>query len=318
MEFRVVDREQLDLSAWKNLTHNHSFFHTPAWADVCVAGLSGSPRAVFLCGYRNRQLRLGLPGIITRRYRFSSFYSMPNGTYGGICSSGESSPEEVDQFCTALIDYFDREKFSRIMIVDFEDKPGLHSWKGFQREKHFTHIIRPSNTEDYQVPEKRIARHLRSGQRKNDNFFIMDSGRMDDFYSLYLDNEKRHRNPGPLYKHSFFKSLLDILGKSEKLYWTGLADGESLIGSQINFIHSDTLFYWQGIFDYNKRDHKPSYILMHDAIRHGLEMGVRNINLGASPPQAVGLIDYKTRWGGEKIEYGILSYRSKLRKLLGR
>ncbi len=57
---------------------------------------------------------------------------------------------------------------------------------------------------------------------------------------------------------------------------------------------------------------------MYDAIRKAKLSGAGRVNLGASPPHATGLIEYKESWGARKIEYDILSCRSGVGKLMGR
>ena len=44
-------------------------------------------------------------------------------------------------------------------------------------------------------------------------------------------------------------------------------------------------------------------------------MGVKKINLGASPRYAHSLIDYKERWSGIKVHYGSYVSDSWLRRL---
>jgi CelD/BcsL family acetyltransferase involved in cellulose biosynthesis len=128
----------------------------------------------------------------------------------------------------------------------------------------------------------------------------------------------RHDGKGPHRDKKFFEILFKRLHDSDKLYWTGLVAEGALVGSQIHFIHGDTLFNWQTVSDYEKRQYKPSQLLMHDAIERAADLGLKSVNLGASPPDAGGLIRYKERWQGTRIDYYIYSSLSRIRKLLGR
>lgn len=102
------------------------------------------------------------------------------------------------------------------------------------------------------------------------------------------------------------------------LHWTGLRARGKLIASHLNFIHGGTLANWRIVWDYDERHLKPNQVLMHDAIRTAGRRGIEYVNLGASPADAAGLIEYKERWGGMKVEYDILTFRSPIRRLLGR
>ncbi len=84
----------------------------------------------------------------------------------------------------------------------------------------------------------------------------------------------------------------------------------AMAASQINLIWGDTLFNWQVVSDLGFRQVKPTYLL-HDAmIAYAQNQKLRKINLGASPPEAEGLIEYKERWGGTEIGYDIMTSSS--------
>jgi hypothetical protein len=323
MDFQVIDRQSLDLKSWDNLVSRDSFFQTTDWMDVCIDGLAPDAgpenvRAVFLCGFDGKNLVAGMPGVITGRLGLESFYSMLNDTYGGVVYCETCVDEIKEEFVSHITDYFKGKKFSRVVITDYNGN--LAFWTDFPmtRKKHFTHIIEFDSNGQYQ-PHKKVKGDIRAGQRaKSEVVRIENSSQIDAFYNLYQMTEQRHNKKKTLYGKAFFNSILDHLGESRRLYWTGLMAGEKMIGSQIHFIHGDTLVNWQTVSDYEKRHHKPGQLLMYDAVRKGMEIGLTKINLGASPPDADGLIFYKERWGGVRVEYDILTYRSGLRRLLRR
>jgi lipid II:glycine glycyltransferase (peptidoglycan interpeptide bridge formation enzyme) len=102
------------------------------------------------------------------------------------------------------------------------------------------------------------------------------------------------------------------------LYWNSLLEDSRMVGSCINFIHGDTLFNWQNVSDYSKRYLRPNHVLIADAIEYAIERGIKKINLGASPPYAHSLIDFKKRWGGERVNYDSYFSSSWLLRLLRR
>jgi len=168
-------------------------------------------------------------------------------------------------------------------------------------------------------PDKKLNGHIRSGQRAETEIVQIRGDEMiRKFYRLYSLTEKRHGAARPLYRKRFFLALLDRLGESPRLYWNALREEGRLVGSCINFIHGKTLFNWQTVSDYESRHLKPNHVLLADAIERGAELGVSRVNLGASPEHAHGLIDYKERWGGERVEYACYTSASPLRKMLGR
>ena len=318
MEFRAVKRQELDCAAWQALVCCASFFQTSQWADICVDGWGPQAQSVFLCGYERGRLAAGMPAIIIRRLGLQSLYSMPNDTYGGPVFSEDYDPAAKKVFLERMANFIQRRKFSRAVITDFAGS--LSEWRqpGLTRTRHFTHILVLDTIDEYR-PHKKIAYDLRAGEKTDAAIIKIETAlQVAEFYRLYRTTEARHGRRRPRYTRRFFETILTHLAGSEMLYWTGLTTEDVLIGSQIHFAYGETLFNWQTVSEYEKRDYKPSQILMNDAIRYAAARGLHAVNLGASPPDAAGLIRYKERWGGKRVEFDILAMRSILRRLVGR
>jgi hypothetical protein len=318
MKFRVLDRDELDIPAWDDLAGGGSFFHTTSWADICVDGIGNRARSIFLILYDDDRLIAGMPAVITRRFGMSTLSSMPFGTYGAPIFAPGAAKDNHRQFMIYLDRFMQTEKFSGVTIADFEGSLSEWDGSGIRRGHCLTHVISLDDTDEYR-PHKKIEYDIRAGQKVESKIIRIDSpSRVAEFYRLYRMTEKRHGTRGPRRGLSFFEAVYNHLAGSGKLYWTGLTVEGSLVGSQIHFIHGETLFNWQTVSDYEMRRYKPSQLLMDDAIRYAAEQGLTKVNLGASPPEAAGLIRYKERWQGEKIEYDLLTVRSWYRRLLGR
>jgi hypothetical protein len=323
MEFRVIDRQSLDVTEWDRLSRAGSFFQTVTWADVCVRGLPADrlgvrADAVFLCGYDDSRLVVGLPAVITRRFGISAFDSMPNHTYGGALFAEGLSEELKEDFVADVSAYLNGRRFSRITITDFERRLKNRKTIGLGPERSFTHIVMIDSIGDFE-PHRRIKRDLRNGGRSEYTIApVRSDSDIDAFYRLYSLTERRHGRRRPLYRRGFFHALADVMDDSRMLYWPGLMIEGKMVASQINFIHGNTLINWRVVSNYEWRRYKPNQLLLYDAIEKAAAVGVTRINLGASPPEAEGLIAYKERWGGMKVEFDIYSHRSQLRRMLGR
>ncbi|MBN2184217.1 MAG: GNAT family N-acetyltransferase [Candidatus Krumholzibacteriota bacterium] len=316
MEFRVIDRKSLDTSAWEGLTYGSSFFHSHQWADTCVDGLSPGARAVFLCGYEGGRMIAGMPAVITRNFGFRSFYSMPYGTYGEVVMAEGTDEAKRDEFYLFLVKYLKKGRFSRIAINDFDRNFSRLSGPFLSHTEIFTHIIDLNEDEDHRPPDRKINGHIRAGQKADTTILcVKTKDQLSAFYRLYEMTEKRHGSLKPLYSKHFFTSILKHLSMTEKLYWNCLMYEDVMIGSCINFISSETLFNWQTVSNYDYRRFKPNHVLLSEAIDVGVSMGVKKINLGASPQYAHTLIDYKERWGGVKVPYDSYVSDSWLRRI---
>jgi lipid II:glycine glycyltransferase (peptidoglycan interpeptide bridge formation enzyme) len=186
------------------------------------------------------------------------------------------------------------------------------------RTRPFTHIV-SLDSQDGPWPHPKIRYDIRTGLKADSEIVRLERPeQIDDFYHLYRMTARRHGGKGPFRDKKFFEILFDYLHNTDKLYWTGLLAEDSLVGSQIHFIHENTLFNWQTVSNYEKRQYKPSQLLMNDAVEKAISLGLGKVNLGASPSDAGGLIRYKERWRGTRIEYNIYTSRSRLRRLIRR
>ena len=323
MDFRVIDRQSLNVMEWDRLSQKGSFFQTVTWSDVCVHGLPADrfgvqAEGIFLCGYEGSRLIAGLPGVITRRFGVSSFDSMPNHTYGSALYADGISEGSEKEFAGHVAAYLNSRRFSRITIADFAGRLKNHGITRLQCDRSFTHIMTIDSMDDFE-PHRRIKRDLRTGAKTETEIVpVRSRSDIDDFYRLYCLTEQRHGRRRPLYRRGFFHALADVMIDSDILYWPGLMAEGRMIASQINFIYGDTLINWRVVSDYEQRRYKPNQVLLYAAVEKAVAMGANRINLGASPPDAEGLIAYKERWGGMEVEFDIYSHRSRIRRLMGR
>jgi CelD/BcsL family acetyltransferase involved in cellulose biosynthesis len=319
MQFRMLNKKEIDRESWNGLASNGTFFQTFEWADICSRGIGFGARAIFLTMYRDGELIAGMPAVITRKFGFRSFYSMPYDTYGELILRDNGDESQKDLFNTNMIRFLKEGRFSRISITDFEGNLSEIGEPFLTWSPAFTHVINLDSSSDYHPPDERILDQVRNGLKSGTTRKAIRTGAdLDSFYTLYKMTEKRHGQRNPLYSRRFFETILASLRDSEKLYWNSLLEGGRMVGSCINFIHRDTLFNWQNVSDYSKRHLRPNHVLISDAIEYAIGRGLKKINLGASPPYAHSLIDFKQRWGGEKVDYDIYRSSSWLLRLLGR
>lgn len=313
MELLICDRQELDAAGWNKLAESGSFFHSLKWIDLSVAALAPSAASHFLCGTEHGGLCAGMPLIFVKKFGFKTLDALPLGTYGGpIFTPGltAGSKEEFREFLSA---YVNRGHFARLAIVD--SFHNLDGWlpAGFTRKPAFTHLITLDNGNESCPPDKRVQRHIRGGQKSSGRIVpIESSDKVSSFYALYALTERRHGRKNPIIERRFFDCLLEQFRDSPYLYWVAAeVDGE-MAASQINLIWGDTLFNWQVVSDLKFREAKPNYLLHDDMIACARQRGLKKINLGASPPEADGLIDYKESWGGRRVEYDIITASSPL------
>jgi hypothetical protein len=318
MEIRIQNREEIDTDAWNTLTLSYSFFQTTSWIDTCRRGIPRS-RSVLLAAFDQDLLLGGIPAIITEKFGSSAFLSMPFDTYGGLICDKSISADVCPLLIEKLRDYFTAERFGSIRIVDFFDTVQQLPVSGFTSEDVFTHIIDLRGSGGFAPPDKKIAGHIRKGERAGLEIMpFQSSSDTSAFYALYKKTERRHGRKRTRLNRLMFESILEQLGQSPQLLWIAAWHEQTMVASQINFVHGKTIFNWQTVSDYEYHHLKPNHMLLKHVIDYGLQHGLQELNLGASPPEAAGLIDYKSRWGGRQRNYKLYTKRRGVRKLLGR
>ena len=319
MDIILADQNNLDLSAWQKLADTGSFFHTRKWIDACLRGLGKKAEAVYFCGLEGDDPVVGMPAVVISKSGFKSLLSLPFGTYGSALFRPDIHEKTKKEFIDYVIQYLNKERYSLVEIVDYNRQLEKYELPHFERLNRFTHLVDLKKSEEFKPADTRVERHIRSGQKHDVEIGRIDHLRqIDEFYRIYESAEKRHGRSNPMYGIKFFQTIFEVFRDSDALYWIAATHENRMIGSQINFIHGDALFYWQGVMDYESREYKPAYLLMHESIDHAVRLGLSMVNLGASPPGANGLIEYKESWGAEKRGYFIYRRRSLLRRMVGR
>ena len=298
------------------LADTGTFFQTKFWLRICAEGLPADP--VVIAAFDDGMLRAILPGIITRRLGRRSFYSMPFGTYGGMVVSERLEPVEQNEFLGYLAGFIRGGKFSRVSIVDFGQTLSDQLGGGLTRTDVYTHILDIDEAAPDLGIDKKVRYEIAAGEKSGGEVVrLIDRRQVGEFYSLYQKAERR-RGRRPLYPRRLFEVIAaDLLG-SDRLLWNALVDGGRIIGSQIHFLHRDTMFYWQAVSAEEVRPLRPDYRLFYDALQHAVKQGIKTVNLGASPPDAEGVVFFKERWGARRCSYPIWHSESWWRRWLAR
>jgi hypothetical protein len=243
---------------------------------------------------------------------------MPFGTYGSVTFDDDATEDERCDFMMRLTEWLRSGHYSLVEVVDFEGNWPAPGADWLKRQDTFTHIIRLSEAGTLPFGAG-VLQEIKTGERRDAIVREINGPQeVQDFYDLYLKSIKRRGKSKSVYSLRFFKTVFDVLNGTEKLRWTVAAVGGRIVGSQINFIHDETLYYWQGVMDYARREHKPTYLLINDAIETAKRLGLKKINMGATPPDAPGLIDFKRKWGSHRYDYALYRRRFWIRELFGR
>ncbi|MEZ5360280.1 MAG: GNAT family N-acetyltransferase [Candidatus Zixiibacteriota bacterium] len=315
MKFQIETFTNVGAQEWEQLSFGASFYGSRDWSLACSHALSGD---VIVLTLRDRKKLIGgFPGIITTRLGMKTLASMPFGTYGGVVWRDAPSDAQQQAFREGFANFLTDQSIGKAHVADYSGTFSALNIDGFSTSRHSTQIL-SLGREPYR-PDKKTMTEIKKGEQVGGEIRqLNDASAIDSYFDLYKHTEARHGRKKLLYSHEFFNKLLSSLLSSPKLYWIGLFDGDRMLGAQIHFIDGDCQYYWQAASADESRDYRTDYRLLYNAIQCGQSRGVREMNMGASPDDAHGLVFFKKRWGSVKKVYAVFEYKSNFRKLIGR
>lgn len=237
--------------------------------------------------------------------------SMPDGLPGGVVLN-DNHKEHHSEIAKALFKSVRSFGYTKVFVFDYHTT--LTVPDGFDTVTCETSVIDIS-APDWLPPDKKLQSEIRKAQREGVTVEFFDSARdLDQFIELTRSTERRHGD-SPRYGDRFFAALADLAGRDDRILWTVVRDGDSLAASHIYLCDRSDALYWQSCLDKGQSAKKPNQALLFDAVEQLRAAGVTRLNLGQSPPEAEGLDQFKSKWGGKTYRYPSYVYKSLLGRL---
>ncbi len=303
---------------WEKLlkdSPNATIYHTLEWMRVWIETFP-SWRGAFILLKRDDNLLAGMPIIEKRRLGLVTFYSMPYGTYGGLI--GEI--EEREEFGSYLLKSI-QGPFKRAYIEDFN---GLLSGllKGFSKIEVTTHITKllpdPDKLWRGRI-HKKVREQVRESRRRGVEIKPLErEEEIPICYEMLIQTTERHKERRLKFPLRLYRNIFKIMSEKGNLRWTLALRGKDYLSYLISFLYKETIYFWGNASFNEALPYRPNNALFWEMIEWGCKNGYRYANLGASPPQALGLIRWKERLGGEKVVYNGYRWESWIWRLLKR
>ena len=321
-------REEPRESAWDSLvadTEGGTAFHTSAWARVWKDEWPGARwQAIVL--EKDDRIVAGLGFIVRPGLGGRRIFSMPDGTYGGPLVSSAVPAATAPAIRGRLLDHYQRlggvfvshlrwlasgATPARLQLAEAED--GLP--RGL--EEDFTHIV--SLRSDYDALLARLSHGVRSRVKQADESGmtlrpVTDPEGVRAYHRLAVLNAKRHAarpRPLSLYLRVFERLVPRGLARFDLVHHEG-----ATIGGSLHLLHGRSAMNWLTVADEEKRALRPNHFVLSRWLRELSTAGYREYDLGSSPPQAQGLVDFKESWGAQRRPVITLRRRSLLSRLL--
>jgi CelD/BcsL family acetyltransferase involved in cellulose biosynthesis len=276
-----------------------AFFASPGFAEVW-RHMGGRP--VAWIAEAGGRVAAALPGVEFGRGPLARFHSMPDGCYGGVYVDPAWEPERA-ALAGALLDAVVRRGYVKTYIADFHRTVPEHP--GF--------TVRPARAmvvdigePDWGPADAKLRSQIRKGHRERVRHerFVWDRHHRG-FLRLMRDTEARHGQP-PRYTDGVYRTLAALAERDPRVRWVWCERGGEPVCSHIYFMERGVLQAWQSYYNKAFSSLKPNQTVRYDLCRSAARTGVRRMNLGATPPRAVGLAYYKARWGGRWVSYPVL------------
>jgi lipid II:glycine glycyltransferase (peptidoglycan interpeptide bridge formation enzyme) len=247
-----------------------------------------------------------LPGVEFGIYPIKRFQAMPDGLGSRILLRDKDTTLH-DKATSAILDAITKAGYLKVHITDFDSC--LRMPTTYSVLPCSTTVIDIS-TEDWMPPDKKLRSELHKAERENVKIkpFCFES-HMKDFMHLMVDTEQRHGRK-PKYSAQFYNALAQLQSHDDRILWLWCEHDGRPVVSHICLIEGETALHWQVCYDKEFSFLKANQFMLWDLIDRLKKRGVTRLNLGASPPDAPGLVDYKSKWGGERFEYNCYVYKS--------
>ena len=286
-----------------------SFFASRGFMDLW-SRVGGKP--VYWVAESGDLLRCVFPGVEFGRGPLKRFHSMPDGCYGRMFfASGNDADNRA--ISRRVMREIAQAGYLKAYVYDFYNR--LSGNSGFRTEKCETSIVDISGN-TWAPPDKKIQSEIRKSEKEGINVTAFDrEWHMEKFLALMQSTEERHKRK-PKYSRRFFEGLAELAEKDNRLVWQWCEHDGRAVSSHINFIEAPMALNWQVYFDKSLSFLKANQYLLYSFAQKVSQAGVTRLNLGASPPDAEGLIQYKEKWGGRTYAYNCYHRLSRLGRLL--
>jgi lipid II:glycine glycyltransferase (peptidoglycan interpeptide bridge formation enzyme) len=224
-------------------------------------------------------------------------FSLPYDTYGGPVPD-KDPPLSFDDMVALM-------QTPSVRLVDFNGATGPTR---SSVEEASTHVIDLAG--GYERALSRYARMNRRAlkqarQRGLRIGIVEDREDLKAFHRLYCLTSLKHRTrPLPL---SFFEAIFDTMTHRNMATFYVARHGGGVIAGNLVLRYKDSAYDWAWAYDETYLYLRPTNALIDRAIRDEAAIGTALFNLGSSPSNGRGIVDFKENFGAERYSYRILT-----------
>lgn len=263
--FSPVDSAALD--AFVGAHPNGTPFHGSAWSQLVDKAMGVGNQT--LIARRDGTIAGVLPlGLVSAALGGRRLVSAAYGVYGGALADDDETATALDQAARALA------KTLNVKSLEFRylTKPAATDLVGVDLYNTYRKAL-PETADKVLATIPRKARaEVRKARDRHGMIMVEDKGLLDDYYQLYCMNKRGLGSP--LFRRSYFQTLLDLFGDNALLH--AVRHEDRVVGAVISLTLGDVIYpYYSGALPEAGRlgvNNAMYGFLMEDAVQRGFKI----------------------------------------------
>ncbi len=298
---KILSEEKFN--EWDDFVFNHRYgtiYHTSHWFSIIKNTYHLQP--VVIVEYQNG-IKCGIPFFLHNSLLWSK--RLISITNAQACNPLVNNINQLENLIGFILNFIKKENiyFAELRVTeDFEyNSPGLTN----RRSEFSTYVLsldQPYDQIKLNYHKNCIQRPLKKANSYNLKLIKgRDLNDMKIFYALY---ETMRRDKGLLPQpFSFYSNLWHFLSPKNLCEVFHASYKGQIISSVINLKYKDKYTYEYGSTNKLYIKYHPSHFLIDYSIKTAVSEDFKIFDLGRTENSNYGLIDFKRRWGGEKLEF---------------
>lgn len=293
----------IDNPLWHDLIQSHPYatvFHTSEWLRALVNTYQFELKAVIKTDTTGKPIA-GIPFCTFNDHRGKRIVSMPFSDFSdALVQTLTEWYEVLEPLIAEECPIITRPLHN---IIPLQDKRFILS----NRAKWHGIDLQPDLETLWSGFHESVRRAIRKSQRAGIQIRIAEKGELRKFFELHL-RVRKYKYQLLAQPYAFFENIWSNLVES-KQGLIFLAECEGIIIGSLFFIGwGDVFTYKFGATNQDELIHRPTDILLWEAIQYGKAQGFKLLDLGLSDWDQDGLIRFKQKYASEEKTISFLRY----------
>jgi lipid II:glycine glycyltransferase (peptidoglycan interpeptide bridge formation enzyme) len=315
MNFDIDVIAEVPFDKWQVLLDNSinvTPFHLQNWIDASALTYGYKP-LYLIARDANGTILAGMPILESRSFRgiLRAYHSQVGGSYGSVIIREDADPDILKKILARFDKFRKKWNVNKSIVVDFHNTSSYLSTIGFNYRDAFTHILNLNQTlEDiHNKYDYSIRKNIEKAKRNGIVVHTIESIEgVEEYYKItHAVAQKYNREP---YPRELFLNIFRLMVPRGEAKFSLTFRGEQPLSGALHLISKGHIFNWLMPAYPEFLEYRPNEALVSSMIDWASENGFSIYNFGGSPTEALGLIQFKEKWGTKKWLYNIYEFES--------